>query len=318
MKTVSILAVLILGAVNGLAWGPDGHMIVAASAWSILTPQVRQEAARLLKENPYYDTWTKDVDEADRDEIAFITAATWPDEIKGDSNYDNSEGNHPKKGAQSGQNIGYDDMLQHRYWHFYDTPFSPDHTKLGKPDKVNALTQIVLFSQAIKNSSDDSVRSYDLVWLLHIVGDVHQPLHATTRFDKQDRKGDAGGNLVHLCSAAQMAAGNTKKCRSELHSFWDGTPGPNKGPETARTQASKLADVPASAAGESDPAKWIAESFDLAKQVVYVDPPIGIGDGPFVLTADYRAKARDIAHERLALAGARLANLLNQNLKTSP
>jgi S1/P1 Nuclease len=207
-------------------------------------------------------------------------------------------------------------MLQHRYWHFYDTAFSPDHSKLGKPDRINALTQIVLFTQAIKTSSDDSIRSYDLVWLLHMVGDVHQPLHATTRFDKPDPKGDQGGNLVHICSAAQMAG--SKKCRSELHGFWDDTPGSNKGPETARTQASKLADAPASTAGVSDPAQWIQESFTIAKTSVYADPPIGIGDGPFVLTADYRAKARDIAHQRLALAGARLANLLNQNLKTSP
>lgn len=317
MKHFSKIPIFILGAFNGFAWGPDGHMMVAAIAWNKLTPAVQQEAARLLKENPYYDIWTKDAADGDKDKIAFITAATWPDEIKGDSNYNNSEGDHPTKGAQSGQNIGYDDKLQHRYWHFYDTPFSPDHTKLGKPDKVNALTQIVLFTQAIKTSTDDSIRSYDLVWLLHMVGDVHQPLHATTRFDKQQPKGDAGGNLVQICSAAQIANSQSKKCRSELHGFWDSAPGPNKGPETAATQAGKLPEASASDAAISDPAKWIAESFDLAKQVAYMDPPVGVGNGPFVLTAEYRAKVRDVAHQRVALAGARLANLLNDNLNTT-
>ena len=315
MKAIMIAAVLILCALNGLAWGPDGHMIVAALAWSKLTPEARQEAARLLKENPYYDRWTQDVDDADKDEMAFITAATWPDEIKGDSNYDNSEGDHPKKGAQSGQNIGYDDKLQHRYWHYYDTPFSPDHTKTKQPDKVNALTQIKLLSVALKTSSDDSIRSYDLVWLLHMVGDVHQPLHATSRFDKQDPKGDAGGNLVNTCSAAQVSAG--KNCRSELHGFWDGTPGSSKEPETVKKQAAKLPEATASEASVQDAAKWIDESFELAKSDVY-KTPIGIGRGPFVLTVEYRANAREIARKRLALAGARLAILLNDSLKKTP
>jgi hypothetical protein len=311
------ISIFSLAAINAFAWGPDGHMIVAAIAWNSLTPALKTEAARLLKENPYYDIWTKDVAAADKDRIAFITAATWPDEIKGDSNYNNSEGDHPTKGAESGQNIGYDDKLQHRYWHFYDTPFSPDNTSLGKPDDVNALTQIVLFTQALKTSSDDSIRSYDLVWLLHMVGDVHQPLHATSRFDKEDPKGDEGGNLVIICSAAQMASSQSKKCRSELHGFWDSAPGANKGAAAAAQQALKLPKAPASGAGVSDPAKWISESFAQAKLVAYFDPPIGVGDGPFVLTTAYRAKVRVVVDQRLALAGARLANLLKQNLLPS-
>lgn len=68
MKAIMIAAVLILWALNGLAGGPAGHMIVAALAWSKLTPEARQEAARLLKENPYYDRWTQDVADADKDE----------------------------------------------------------------------------------------------------------------------------------------------------------------------------------------------------------------------------------------------------------
>jgi hypothetical protein len=291
-------------------------MIVAAIAWGQLKPEVRREAARLLKENPHYSSWTDGVDNLDRDAIAFILASTWPDEIKSDRNYDNSEGEHPKFGAKSGQNIGYADLLQHRYWHFYDTPFSPDGTKLGQPDPVNALTQIILFSNAIRDSTDDSIRSYDLVWLIHLVGDVHQPLHATSRFDAGDPNGDEGGNRVHLCTAAQMKRGDPKKCRSELHGFWDDIPGPNNGPEAARSKAAKLDPADTTAAGDGDPQDWIKESFMAAQKWAYTDP-IQVGDGPFVLTTDYRHNAGDIVRDRLALAGARLANLLNERLATS-
>jgi len=290
-------------------------MIVAAIAWNKLNPEVKKEVARLLQQNPSYGQWTKNVSKENRDAIAFITAATWPDVIKDKhSGYDNSEGQHPKFGSQSGQNIGYADKLQHRYWHFYDKPFSPDHTKLGEPDSVNALTQIVAFTNAIKTSADDSIKSYDIVWLIHMVGDVHQPLHATSRFDEQDPQGDQGGNLVKLiCTPpAQISPGG--KCPTELHGFWDGVPGPDTGAASAQTQAATY-DQPSAAAADSNPSDWIGESFAAAQKWVYVDP-IGIGDGPFALTGPYVSRATTVAHERIALAGARLANLLNQNLKT--
>ena len=60
---------------------------------------------------------------------------------------------------------------------------------------------------------------------------------------------------------------------------------------------------------------WIKESFELAKSNVYVDPPIGNGDGPFALTGKYQSNSLEIAKKQIALAGTRLANLLNDALK---
>src|SRR5690348_14084820 len=74
----------------------------------------------------------------------------------------------------------------------------------------NAQERIALFRTVLASSSPDELKSYDLVWLLHIVGDIHQPLHASTRVRQPDPDGDAGGNLVKLDCA---------KC--ELHFFWD-------------------------------------------------------------------------------------------------
>jgi hypothetical protein len=58
----------------------------------------------------------------------------------------------------------------------------------------------------------------------------------------------------------------------------------------------------------------VNESFDAAKQTVYT-APVGSGDGPFTMTAAYRVKAKQLARQRIALAGVRLANLLNAELK---
>jgi hypothetical protein len=63
-----------------------------------------------------------------------------------------------------------------------------------------------------------------------------------------------------------------------------------------------------------DEQTWIDESFQAAKTSVYIDP-IGVGAGPFTVDAEHRKQARAVAAERVALAGARLANLLNAALK---
>jgi hypothetical protein len=58
------------------------------------------------------------------------------------------------------------------------------------------------------------LKSYDLVWLMHLVGDLHQPLHCTARFAKTQKQGD-GGNGAKVCATS---------CRDSLHTFWDDAP----------------------------------------------------------------------------------------------
>jgi len=65
---------------------------------------------------------------------------------------------------------------------------------------------------------------------------------------------------------------------------------------------------------KKDAADWSSESFAAAKQTVYT-APIGMGGGPFTLTPAYKTKAKALARKRIALAGVRLANLLNEELK---
>jgi hypothetical protein len=208
-------------------------MEVAALAWSKLTPPVQANAARLLKLNPMYPIWVNGVAAPDRDRIAFIRAALWADDIKGEANYFSdgpNNGDRPPPGPEASQNIGYADHFRHKYWHFIDLPFSPDGTPLTPPEKTNAQTQIAAFRATLLDSrASDDVKSYDMVWLLHLVGDVHQPLHATPRFTKTQPKGDAGGNLVKIECGAD--------CAPELHFYWDDLLGTSDSPDAAAAAA---------------------------------------------------------------------------------
>lgn len=336
---VAILLSVLTACAPVFAWNDEGHMAVAYLAYQRLRPAIRTRVASLLKLNPYYPKWLLAIpagaSEADTKMMVFMIAATWPDQIRSDPNYNSdglNDGNTPD-GPVSSQNIGYSDHLLHKYWHFIDIPFSQDGTPLPPVPTPNAQTQIAAFRAALSSSATDNVKSYDLSWLEHLVGDIHQPLHAVTRVSAGAPKGDAGGTLVTLCGAP---------CRNVLHSFWDRLVG-SQDPLPQPPPDSQLGGTPQSAAGFSPPdipmeikaavsaakalptpdprlakvmdeSTWVQESFNAAQEYVYV-PPVGPSLGPFTITPEYLAEARTIAKERVALAGVRLANVLNNNLK---
>jgi S1/P1 Nuclease len=304
IRITAILAAGLLSTFNAWAWDGEGHMQVAEIGWQHLTAASRKRVSALLKLNPNYPDWIAKLPAAKRAHEAFVMAATWPDVIKSATGYTN-DGDTPPPGPASSQNIGYSDHLQHRYWHFIDTPFSTDGTALIQPVAPNAKTQIELFTAALASDASDDIKSYDLVWLEHLVGDVHQPLHATSRFSADLPTGDRGGNSVALCA---------KPCTNELHAFWDNVLGTSKSPTTAMTAAHKLAAAPAAQAAITDDQVWITESFEAAQKFVYA-PPVGPGAGPYTLSAAYKARAKAEAKVRIELAGVRLAHLINANLK---
>jgi hypothetical protein len=311
----AVLGMVLLAGLSGraFAWNDRGHMSVAYVAYQQLTPATRDRVKVLLKANPKYNDWAATVDSevpgastADRDMMIFMIAATWADGIKRDSAYTNDgsqNGDRPDGSPDPARNTGYDDFLRHKYWHFVDTPFTRDGSTLPAIPTPNAQDRIALFRGVLASTSPDPLKSYDLTWLLHLVGDVHQPLHAATRVSSTDSGGDAGGNLVKLdCS----------KC--ELHAFWDDLLGTSNKLKATVTAAKKLPKADTTLAAKSDEKDWIAESFQAAQQTVY-SAPIVVGDGPFTLTPQYKKNAATLAKKRVALAGARLANLLNNELK---
>src|SRR5258706_353844 len=153
-----------------LAWGSIGHMTVAYVAYQKLTPATKARVRDLLKLNPDYAAWEKqvpiDASSADRDQMIFMIAATWADDIKGDAKYsdDGPDPNTPD-GASSSENIGYTDLFRHRYWHFIDTPYYIDSTRGYTTPTPNAQTQIAAFRTVLASTQSDDLKSYDLVWV---------------------------------------------------------------------------------------------------------------------------------------------------------
>ena len=303
MKRISplLLFLALFFARAASAWNAFGHMMIAAVAYEQLTPTTQARVAQLLRLNPDYPMWVARTPREERDELAFVIAATWADNIKKEPGYVN-DGERPS-GPDSARNIGYEDHLQHRYWHYIDLPFSQDHTSLKPPATPNAQTQIAVFRKTLASrEASDAMKSYDLVWLLHLVGDVHQPLHATSRFSHSQPDGDAGGNHVALCE---------RPCRKELHAYWDDLPGTGKKAIVAIRRAAHLPTPNERVAAIDDERQWVHESFLIAQNSVYI-PPIGAGPGPFFIDRPYQSIAHRIARDRLALAGARLAHVLNE------
>jgi S1/P1 Nuclease len=293
-------------------WDDEGHMMVAYVAYQQLTPAARSRANALLKLNPKYNDWVATLpaasSQADKDMMIFMIAATWPDKIKLDASYTSDgsdDGDRPDGSPDPTRNTGYDDKLMHKYWHFVDQPFATDGSPLPSIPTPNAQDRIALFRSVLASDASDALKSYDLTWLLHLTGDVHQPLHCAKRVDTSDLQGDAGGNQVKL---------QCKGCPSELHGYWDDVLGTSKPPRSAITVAKRLASPDPILAGKSSEADWVIESFQDARDEVYVIP-VGDGHGPFQLTGAYKTAAKNLARQRIALAGARLANILNNEMK---
>ena len=308
----STLLLLLALSVPSYGWSDTGHMAVAYVTYRNLTAAKRNRVDALVRLNPRYSAWQQMIPPgtppATRNTLLFMIAATWPDEIKRDTRYEadgSDNGNVPPTDGTADRNIGYSDRAMHKYWHFIDLPFSTDGTPVEQPPTPNARTQITAFRKVLASNSPDALKSYDLVWLLHIVGDVHQPLHGAARFSQSTPRGDEGGNLVIVCNP---------QCGTRLHAFWDGVLDTGGGPVSAMTVGKSLPNANPARAANLSVDEWINESFQLARSTVY-KPPVGPATGPYRLDSDYRKTARLLAAQRVALAGARLAKILNAELR---
>jgi hypothetical protein len=273
------------------AWNATGHRIVGAIAYDHLTAKARAQVDELLRQHPDFKALIG------RD--AFLQASVWPDTIKGDNRfYDDTRAN-----AQPTPLLpGFPDMARHTNWHYIDIPFSPDGTPLEPIPSPNALIELRRILKETK------LGAYDLPWLVHLTGDVHQPLHCTSRFTKSQPKGDQGGNLVYV-----MPGRN-------LHALWDDLAGTDTTDAYVNRYAAEITSEFVKASGQrprlsKDPKKWVDEGFDLAKREVYTfGPDTGSREHPLLLPATYEENARRIARIQLAKAGFRLAAALNARL----
>ena len=301
-----------------IAWNSIGHMTVAYVAYRKLTPAEKARVAVLLKLNPYYDEWLRSIPagitEADRDMYVFMVAATWPDQIKArTSGYMGTD--TPPRDEPAALNDGYEAKKAHKYWHYVDRPLGSG-TRVASPlQEPDIVEKIGVLKAALATGEADALKSYDLVWLMHMVGDIHQPLHCVTRVSATHPDGDRGGNLVLL-----------NGLEKNLHFFWDDIVGEGNSKDFSRAvpeDFAKAVQVSATlpkpnrkSAVDDSESDWARESFALARKNVYTKP-VGNADGPYTLTAGYTKQAMKIADQRIALAGTRLANLLKSALQCS-
>lgn len=274
------LSLLLVAPSTALAWDDAGHILVASIAYERLNPAARAKVEALTKTIRFcgktYDG---------------VNVGEWMDDIKADSTHDDL-----------------------RPWHYVDlpifdgTPPAPQ-TQSGKENAVARINWAV--ETLRKGLGSDKKDGEVLGYLVHLVGDLHQPLHAATRYTAANPKGDAGGNGFKLVGVPEV---------DNLHWYWDSAAGAfNYWQPTHRLDARDrrrldiyqrqiVAAYPADSMPElkeTDPQKWAQESNALARTVAYALPE---NSQP---TPAYGEKAQATARRRIALAGYRLANLVN-------
>jgi S1/P1 Nuclease len=301
---VSACGALLLIAHPAWSWNATGHRIAAAIAYDHLSPNAKARVDVLLAMHPDYATLlARDApaDSQDRARAVFLAASVWPDTIRIDKRfYDDTQQN----ALPTPLLPGFPSMARHTNWHYINIAISgEDGSPVQPTESPNALTELRRILKSLRASGLASV--YDLPWLIHIEEDVHQPLHCVSRFVKS--QGDEGGNKVYV------QPGRT------LHAAWDGAAGSDSTDAYVNRMASELAAefAPKNASSVSkDPKKWIEEGVELAKHEVYTfGIETGTPEHPVVLTEQYETNMRRVARERLALAGFRLAAVLNEKLK---
>jgi hypothetical protein len=268
------------------AWVDSGHMVIAEIAYDRLTPAARVQANDLLKIGGTERT---------RD---FLGAACWADDIR-----------------RERRNTGK--------WHYIDLHFRTDGKPTSnQPDAKNVVWAIKKFRHILADMSEPPEnRAEALRFILHFVGDVHQPLHSVSRDTDELPDGDAGGNKFPIEPPDSFESGRRPQ---NLHALWDlgcglfpsttahFRPLTPEHREEIEAIAKKIEhDRPWSRAivGDTNPMDWAKESLNYAKTVVY-----GLQEGA-VPTPAYLEKGESVSETRAADAGYRLAALLNSTLK---
>lgn len=275
---------------SALAWSARGHTMVADIATRLLTPAAKLAVADLLRDDLYADGKP-----SGRTTLADV--ASWPDELRAT----------PEQRATG-------------VYHYDDIPICgvPDR-KLYCPDGKCATAWFAKQLAILEDKSRPKrARNEALKWITHLVGDLHQPLHASDHDDK-------GGNDVKITFFGKRADDPVEgRAQSpyNLHAAWDRLI-PYKMVDERGGYDKFLADLPSAATrkawvvGNID--AWAAESFVLARDFLYPALPTNFVCDKAItdvlpLGQDYDRPASEIAATQLRKAGVRLAKVLNDAL----
>jgi hypothetical protein len=287
----------VLFALRCPAWSGAGHQVIAAEAYRELPSSLQKKAVEVLQAHPQYERWKASSASGggvDPNLELFMRASTWPDEIRrGESDY-----NHPK-------------------WHYIDYPLKPTKFPLlpGASPDDNILCGIEHCEQVLSDrKASPEERAVYLSWLLHLIGDLHQPLHCESLYTSAYPNGDKGGNDFFIKPAEQGVS---------LHHFWDGLLGTSGKPQSHLNYAIELqSQHPRKSLKELRKARmpkdWSLEGRSLAAEKAYLRGKLKGSTSRTTapsLPSGYTKEAKAVAERQATLAGYRLADEIGRWLK---
>ena len=312
------------------AWNPAGHMAIARAGFEQLDKKRQQELVAILKEHPRFaDDFAAMMPEGlsadEQDRWIFERAAAWPDIAR---------------------NLPTESQLKYNRpgWHYVDLPVYLDEEAKQKiklppfdfsyPTPVHEpnLNAIQALKKSLAELKDPLTaapqRAVALCWVLHLTGDIHQPLHGAALFSanrfRQLPMGDKGGNDIPVHESFGMIQPPSKP---NMHSLWDNILGTDSSPMAVKALAESMiaAHPRTSLADDLKKAQiedWSQESNAAAIQSVYTPEVLAMvkanEDHPhmplptFEITDAYLAQAKPAAQLRGALAAYRTASLLGE------
>jgi hypothetical protein len=252
-KITPLVIFLILPSLSALAWGPTGHRAIGKIAESYLTKSAHKALEKILHGQ------------------SLAMASTWMDEIRSDSVYDHMSD-----------------------WHWVTLPAGQTYDQSEKNSKGDIIQTLEMVIAALKSKTLNEAQEEQYVKILiHLVGDIHQPLHVGSRPDK-------GGNDVKVMWF---------KTESNLHRVWD-----SDMIDETRLSYTELAQSLTKPTEEqyklwtsSGVRDWAYESQTYHKEVY------DYGNGK--LGYRYSYLYFNSVRERLIRAGIRLASVLNEIYK---
>ena len=309
VKTFLIALLISTCAFSASAWDDAGHKLSAYIAWQRMTAQAREQATRILLAAPedadlsvFYSSDSRSA--ATKQRELFMIAATWADIVR-DRKFKERY-----------------DKYHHGNWHYADTFWTTTGGKIeylkSDEDGGKAVEKLYDFEKTLRDASEsDQEKAIALAWILHLGGDIHQPLHTSARITEFEPKGDQGGNLFLLNPK------ETPRERSEnLHWFWDSIVGRNIARQNDACDTDYLPPIANSMMKKYPYARtqnrlalgnfneWQKESFAYNPTDVFSNDLIRFQTP----SAKYKKNAFRLAEQQLALAGYRLGEMLNQIL----
>ncbi|MEP1554656.1 MAG: S1/P1 nuclease [Paraglaciecola sp.] len=256
LKPIILGVIVAVMSFQALSWGQIGHRVTGAIAENYLTAEAKLAIAKILPNE------------------TLAEASTWPDEMRSNPSefWKNTAGPY----------------------HYVTIPDGKTYGEVGAPEQGDGFSALQAFTKQLKSDKTTiEQKQLALRFIIHIIGDLHQPFHAGNGTDR-------GGNDVKLKFFWQD---------SNLHRVWDS--GLIDSQQLSYTEWSaillaKISKQQAQQWMDVDPHIWIAESAKLRAKL-YPDSD--------EISWDYQYQNLPIVKERLQMGGVRIAAYLNELFK---